>query len=49
LKNSLPGIAGEMVTWNFTKFLIGKSGIPIKRFAPITKPEKIEKYILKYL
>lgn len=49
LKQALPGLAGERITWNFTKFLISKSGAPIKRFAPITKPKKIEKYILKYL
>ena len=49
LKHELSGFAGERIKWNFTKFLINKSGKPIKRFAPITKPSKIESYILKQL
>ncbi|AUI72530.1 glutathione peroxidase [Companilactobacillus alimentarius] len=34
------------IKWNFTKFLIGKDGKLIKRFAPVTKPEKMENYII---
>jgi glutathione peroxidase len=49
LKHELSGFAGEKIKWNFTKFLINKSGKPIKRFAPITKPSKMESYILKQL
>lgn len=30
------------IKWNYTKFLIGKDGQLIKRYAPTTKPEKIE-------
>ncbi|MGL2994821.1 glutathione peroxidase [Flavobacterium sp. TSSA_36] len=45
LKNSLGGILGNRIKWNFTKFVIDKEGRPIKRFAPITKPEEIEKFI----
>jgi len=37
------------IKWNFTKFLIGKDGKLIKRFAPVTKPEKIEPEIVKAL
>lgn len=49
LKEKLPGTLGKKVKWNFTKFLIDSTGKPVKRFAPITKPESIEKDILKYL
>ncbi len=43
LKESCPGILGlEAVKWNFTKFLVGKDGVPIKRYAPTDKPESIE-------
>ncbi len=49
LKQQLPGILGNSIKWNFTKFLIDKNGKPIKRFAPTTKPEKIEEYLKKYL
>jgi glutathione peroxidase len=43
LKNALPGILGtEAIKWNFTKFLVGKDGRPIKRYAPADKPESLE-------
>ena len=29
------------VKWNFTKFLVGRDGRPIKRFGSSTKPEKL--------
>lgn len=45
LKKELTGIGGKRIKWNFTKFLIDTKGNPVKRFAPVTKPEKIEKYI----
>lgn len=45
LKKELPGTLGGRIKWNFTKFLIDKDGSPIKRFAPATKPEKLEKDI----
>jgi len=42
LKDVLPGILGiEAIKWNFTKFLVGKDGVPIKRYAPADKPESI--------
>ena len=49
LKDELPGTFGKKIKWNFTKFLIGKDGQPIKRFAPTTKPEDIKKHIEKAL
>ncbi|WP_270220742.1 glutathione peroxidase [Kosakonia cowanii] len=49
LKKVLPGVLGERIKWNFTKFLIGRDGKPIKRFAPFTKPEKMEAAIVAAL
>ena len=39
----------QKIKWNFTKFLISKNGEVIDRFSPMTKPEKIDKYIKKAL
>ena len=49
LKNELGGVFGSKIKWNFTKFLIDTNGNPVKRFAPITKPEKLKKDIEKLL
>lgn len=49
LKSQLSGTIGKSIKWNFTKFLIDQEGTPIKRFAPITKPEKMESFIKKQL
>ncbi|MCS3432316.1 glutathione peroxidase [Klebsiella sp. BIGb0407] len=49
LKKELPGLLGGRVMWNFTKFLIGRDGKPLKRFAPFTTPEKMEARILAAL
>ncbi len=49
LKQALPGIPGERIKWNFTKFLLGRDGKPLRRFAPITTPEKMEKSIVAAL
>ena len=41
-----PGILGsKAIKWNFTKFLVGKDGRVIKRYAPQDAPEKIAKDI----
>jgi glutathione peroxidase len=40
LKASAPGMLGsEAIKWNFTKFLIGRDGRVIKRYAPNENPE----------
>ena len=49
LKVEADGILGNNIKWNFTKFLIDRKGKVVKRFAPITKPEKIESYIMELL
>ena len=42
LKKTAPGLLGSQgIKWNFTKFLIGKDGQLVKRFAPTTKPEDL--------
>lgn len=43
------GIFGSKIKWNFTKFIINSKGVPVKRFSPTTKPEKMEKTIIKLL
>ena len=41
-----PGILGsKAIKWNFTKFLVGKDGRVIKRYAPQDAPKKIAKDI----
>lgn len=50
LKSAAPGIFGsEKIKWNFTKFLINRNGEVVARFAPSTKPAKIEKAIANAL
>ncbi len=49
LKKELGGLLGNSIKWNFTKFLVDKNGKPYKRYAPIDKPEVIEKDIQKIL
>jgi glutathione peroxidase len=49
LKSALGGILGSRIKWNFTKFLLDANGEPVKRFAPITKPEKIAPYVEELL
>lgn len=50
LKQSAPGIFGtEKIKWNFTKFLIGRDGNVLTRFAPATSPERIEEAIVAAL
>lgn len=49
LKEQKSGFLNSSIKWNFTKFLVSKDGKVVKRFSPTTKPEKIEKYIVKYL
>jgi len=42
LKKRAPGLLGSQgIKWNFTKFLIGKDGQLVKRFAPTTKPQDL--------
>ena len=50
LKESAPGLLGtEAIKWNFTKFLVGKDGKVIERYAPNTEPKQIKSDIEKAL
>jgi glutathione peroxidase len=49
LKSQTKGLLGSAIKWNFTKFLISRDGNTVKRFAPITAPEKLEKDIIAML
>ena len=49
LKNQKGGFLGDDIKWNFTKFLVSRDGKVVERYAPVTKPEKIENDILKLL
>jgi len=43
LKAEAPGILGtETIKWNFTKFLVGKDGKVLKRYAPNDSPESLK-------
>jgi glutathione peroxidase len=41
LKSQKSGMLGSGIKWNFTKFLVGRSGKVIGRFTPQTKPEEL--------
>ena len=46
LTSAKAGVLGtEAIKWNFTKFLVDRSGKVIKRFAPADSPEKIDKHV----
>lgn len=50
LKKEAPGVLGtKAIKWNFTKFLIGRDGMVVRRYAPTDKPESIAKDIEKLL
>jgi glutathione peroxidase len=50
LKKQAPGFLGtEGIKWNFTKFLVGRDGQVVERYAPTTKPEEIAADIEKLL
>ena len=49
IKKQLPGLLGQRIVWNFTKFVIDKNGKPVKRYAPITSPLKMEPQIRQLL
>jgi glutathione peroxidase len=49
LKGQKGGLLGSKIKWNFTKYLVGKDGQVIDRYAPTTKPEKLTGDIEKAL
>lgn len=49
LKAQKGGVLTDAIKWNFTKFLIGRDGKVIDRYAPTTKPEAMKADIEKAL
>lgn len=49
LKEQQGGFLTDGIKWNFTKFLIGRDGQVIDRYAPTTKPEDLKEDIEKAL
>ncbi|MES2032002.1 MAG: glutathione peroxidase [Pseudomonadota bacterium] len=45
LKSEKSGLLGAGIKWNFTKFLVDRSGKVVERFAPTTKPESLREKI----
>jgi glutathione peroxidase len=41
LRDQKGGLLGNRVRWNFTKFLVGRDGRVVARYAPTTAPEKL--------
>ena len=41
LKEEKRGLLGGKIKWNFTKFLIGRDGEVLERYAPTTEPADI--------
>ncbi|NBK24071.1 MAG: glutathione peroxidase, partial [Spirochaetia bacterium] len=37
-----PGVLGNSIKWNFTKFLVGKDGKSVERFASKTEPKELK-------
>lgn len=50
LKSAAPGVLGtQSIKWNFTKFLVDRNGIVIKRYPSMATPSMIQKDLKKYL
>ncbi|MGQ0501908.1 MAG: glutathione peroxidase [Panacagrimonas sp.] len=50
LKKEQGGVLGmDFIKWNFTKFLVDKSGAVVKRYAPTDTPEAIGKDVATLL
>ncbi|SDU82912.1 glutathione peroxidase [Microlunatus sagamiharensis] len=49
LKDERSGLLGGAIKWNFTKFLVGRDGQVLDRFAPTTTPDKLEPDVEKAL
>ncbi|XP_068312691.1 putative glutathione peroxidase 7, chloroplastic [Pyrus communis] len=47
LKSSAGGFLGDIIKWNFEKFLVDKNGKVVERYPPTTSPFQIEKDIQK--
>lgn len=41
LRGEQGGVLGDRIKWNFTKFLIGRDGTVVRRYAPTAKPASL--------
>jgi len=48
LKKEQSGVFSA-IKWNFSKFLVNREGVPIKRFSPTDSPKSIEPHIIEAL
>ena len=49
LKKQAPGVLGGSIKWNFTKFLVGRDGKSVTRFASKTEPKELKTSIEEVL
>lgn len=49
LKSQKGGLMGNKVKWNFTKFLVDRSGTVVGRFAPTKSPDALDAEVAKLL
>jgi len=49
LKSRRPGLLGRPIRWNFTKFLVGRDGEVLHRYAPMTRPAAIARDVERAL
>jgi glutathione peroxidase len=49
LRGEKSGLLGSSIKWNFTKFLVDRSGNVVGRYAPTTTPESLTKNIEELL
>jgi glutathione peroxidase len=50
LKSQRRGLLGtRAIKWNFTKFLVDRQGNVVRRYAPTTKPQDIERHLVPLL
>ena len=45
LKNAKSGLLGPSIKWNFTKFLVDRSGKVVGRYMPTVRPESLKREI----
>jgi len=49
LKEQQPGVLTKDIKWNFTKFLVDKTGTVVNRYGPKTSPLEVTPMIEKLL
>lgn len=49
LKEQLRGPLSPRIEWNFVKFVVDRTGTPVKRFGPRDTPAKMEEYLVSLL